>query len=242
MFPAQIIEAGYGLREVSSSVGASVGTATHAAVASCLTEKMKSGSLGNQTEDEQVGVASLEENVKMGVSWDQTTPNLSTGAKQVIRMYRAYRFSTAENVNPHAVERRLEFKTKSGNMLSGQVDISDEGVRDLKTGVTARSNGAQYGAYSLLARMSGEAVSRIVEDYIARVDINKDQPFPVEVPYDVRLSERVAAHAIEDVERKYERFIAEGENLVFSANPNSVLCGDRFCPAWGTTWCQEHRK
>ena len=239
MFSVQIIDAGYRLREIYSSVGASVGTATHAAVASCMTEKMNSGNLGNQTEDEQRGLASLEETVGYGVSWDQTTPNLSTGQKQVVRMYRSYRFTLAEVVHPRAVERRLEFKTKAGNVLSGQVDITDEGLRDLKTGVVRRANGAQYGAYSLLARISGETVSRIVEDYVQRVDVQRDQPPPLEVAYDVRLSERVAANTIAEVESRYARFMANGDNMVFSANPNSVLCGERFCQAHGTNWCEE---
>ena len=240
MFAIQIKEAGYSLREIASSVGASVGTATHTAVASCMTTKMNTGELGNQTEDEQRGVESLEQQIGYGVSWDPTTPNLSTGQRQVVRMYRSYRGTVAERVQPRAVERRLESRTRRGNVLSGQVDLTDVGIRDLKTGVLSRSNVAQYGAYSLLARAAGEDVARIIEDYVQRVDIDKEQPAPVEIVYPVRLAERVAANVIADVETKYESFISTGDNLTFAANPASVLCSDKFCPCRHTTFCEEH--
>ena len=242
MFASEIKEAGYTLREIVSHVGASVGTGTHAAVASCMSAKMTTGELGNQTEDEQRGIASLEEQVGYGVVWDPTTPNLSTGQKQVVRMYRSYRAGVAPAVQPTAIERRLEFRTRRGNVLSGQVDLVERGLRDVKTGVLQRYNLAQYGAYSLLERAAQGEVAFLVEDYIKRVDIDKEQPAPVEVQYPVALAERVAANVIADVEEKYARFIASGDNLVFRANAGSVLCGDRFCPAFSSTWCEEHRR
>lgn len=240
-FPVEIKSHGYDLREIASSVGASVGTATHSAVASCLTAKMATGELGNQTEDEQRGVQSLEEQIGYGVQWDQTTPNLNTGHKQVIRMYRSYRNTVAQAVKPVAIEQRLEFKTRRGNVLSGQPDLTDDGIHDLKTGVVSRPNGAQYGAYSLLTRASGRDVARIIEDYVQRVDVDKEQPTPVALAYDVELSERVAANTIARVEALYEDFLASGDILTWPANPQSVLCGDRFCPAHSTNSCREHR-
>ena len=241
MFPLQIREAGYSLREIASSVGASVGTATHTAVASCMTTKMNTGELGNQTEDEQRGVASLEEQIGYGVSWDPTTPNLSTGQKQVIRQYRAYRSTVADRVRPTAIEYRLESRTKRGNVLSGQPDMVAGGVRDLKTGVVQRVGLAQLGSYSLLVRAAGAEVDSLIEDYVQRVAVDKEQPVPVEISYPVRLAERVASHIIADVEEKYQRFVDTGDNLVFQANPASVLCSDRWCPCFGSTFCQEHK-
>ena len=38
-----------------------------------------------------------------------------------------------------------------------------------------------------------------------------------------------------------ERGVAPGEPWAFLANPMSKLCSDRWCPAWGTSWCREHR-
>lgn len=240
MFPSQVREAGYTLREIPSSIGASVGTGTHTAISSCMTTKMHTGELGNQTEDEQRGVASIEEQVGYGVLWDDTTPNISTGQRQVVKQYRAYRSTVAGRVQPKEIEKRIECPTKRGNILSGQPDLVDDGIRDVKTGVVHRVSLAQLGAYSLLTRAAGHGVARLVEDYIQRVDIAKEQPAPVEFNYDVELAESVAANVINDVEEKYARFAETGDNLVFRANPSSVLCSSRWCACFGSTFCREH--
>lgn len=242
MFPIQIREAGFTLREIDSSVGASVGTGTHTAVGSCMAAKMATGELGNQTEDEQRGLAELEERIKFGVRWDVTTPNLNTGQKQVLRQYRAYRIKVAPTVYPNAIETRMECRTRRGNVLTGQPDLADGGVRDLKTGTVSRSNIAQLGSYSLLRRSQGHDVARLFEDFVQRVDVDKPQPDPVTIEYDRELAERVAGSIIADIETKYERFIATGDNLAFMANPNTMLCGEKWCPAWGTTFCQEWKR
>jgi len=241
-FPVEIVSAGYQLRQIASSVGASVGTATHSAVASCMTAKMATGELGNQSEDEDRGVEEFGKQISYGVSWDATTPNAGTGKRQVVRQYRAYRGTTANRVIPIAVEQRIECRTRRGNVLSGGIDLTDDGIRDLKTGVTARSNLAQYGCYSMLVRAGGRSVQHIIEDYIARVKVDDEQPAPVEIAYDVALAERVAANAVARVEQMYDEFIATGDNMVFPANPNSVLCADKFCPCRHTDFCMEYRR
>lgn len=243
MFPIQIAEHGYKLREIESSVGAAVGTGTHAAVAMCLEYKMSRGAVGsNQTEDEQKGISELEERIKQGVRWDPTTPNLNTGTKQVIRQYRAYRLHMAPKVFPNAIETRIECNTRRGNVLSGMPDLADGGVRDLKTGTVSRSNMAQLGTYSLLRRSKGHPVQGLFEDFVRRVDVDKEQPAPVSMEYDRDVAERVAASIIADIETTYERFTATGDNLAFMANPNTMLCGEKWCPAWGTTFCQEWKR
>ncbi|MDZ4251088.1 MAG: hypothetical protein U1A72_00765, partial [Sulfuritalea sp.] len=68
----------------------------------------------------------------------------------------------------------------------------------------------------------------------------KEQPAPVEFNDDVALAESVAANVINDVEEKYALFAEAGDNLVFRANPSSVLCSDRWCACFGSTFCREH--
>ena len=240
MFPVEIRSAGYTLREVPSSVGASVGTGTHSAISSCMTVKMNTGELGNQTEDEQRGLESLSKQIGNGVQWDATTPNLNTGQKQVVRQYRTYRLHVAPAIQPREIEKRLIVPTRRGNLLSGQPDLVDNGIRDVKTGVVHRVSLAQLGAYSMLTRASGGNVDKLTEDFVQRVPIDKPQPEPVEFDYDVSLAEQVAANLIADIEEKYERFAETSDNLTFRANPSSMLCSDRWCPCFGTTFCREH--
>lgn len=233
--------AGYTLRETVPVVGSTVGTATHAGVGHTMLNKMETGELGNQTEAEQVALESLAENAKLGVRFDETSPNLNTAEKQVLRQYRVYRIHVAPKIVPRAVEQRIEAETHKGNILSGQLDQDDGGVRDLKTGVIKRMNIAQYGGYALLEEYDTGQCDHIIEDFVQRVKIEKEQPLPIEVHYDVALAKRVAANVISDMEHKYAQFEQTGDNMIFMANPASMLCGEKFCPAFNTTWCREGR-
>lgn len=243
MFPMQVREAGFELRQLSPSVGASVGSATHSAVAYAMTEKMEKGTLPPNSAAEDAGMAELTKRIgNEGVQWDQTTPNLGTAQKQVVRQYRSYRLHLADALEPVAVERRINVKTRRGNTLSGQIDLTTNGIRDVKTGTTSRSNHGQYGGYSMLRRSEGGHVDHVIEDFVQRVPIDKPQPPPVELEYDSDLCEQVASIIIHDVEEHYERFVETGDPLTFMANPNSVLCMERYCPAWGTKFCKEWRR
>lgn len=243
IFQREIREAGYTLRELGRSVGASVGTATHAAVANAMGEKMWKGTLPPDSQAEDAGMAALKESIEREqVMWDTTTPNLNTAQKQVRRQYKVYRLTLAEELVPLAIERRIEIPTRRGNILSGQIDLTDEGVRDLKTGTSKRGNMAQYGSYAMLRRAEGGHVDHIIEDFVARVAIDKPQPNPEAIHYDVDLSQRVAAQIINQVEEGYERFMVAGDNEVFTANPNSMLCMERWCPAYKTDFCEEWRQ
>ena len=240
IIPHLVRAAGFDLRETLQTIGASVGTATHAAVAHTMAQKALSGTLANETETEQCGIESLSNSVGNSVRWDATSPDLNTAEKQVLRQYRTYRLNLAEKIQPRAVERRITVTTKNGNQLSGQPDIVDTGIRDTKTGVIHRVPLAQLGAYSLLTRSEGETVSTLVEDYIQRVPVGKEQPAPATFEYDVGLAERAAARVIAEIETCAANFERSGDPLEFMANPMSMLCSEKWCPAWGTGWCREH--
>lgn len=241
MFPSVIRDWGYQLNPREPSVGAIVGTATHSAVAHILQAKMDTGELGNITEMEHRGLESLTKELSFGVSWDETTPSQNVAQQQVVRQAKAYRATTAQRVIPIAVERRLECKTAAGNTLSGQIDCMTDAIRDTKTGRVQRQNIVQYGGYALLVKWGGGQVSRLVEDYIKRVSVKQDQPAPIEISYNTEFAEILAARVIASVEAEYAEFAQTGDNLVFSANPSSQLCGPKYCTAFGTNFCREHR-
>ena len=59
--PQQIANIGFTLnKQMATSIGASIGTATHGGVAFLLTEKMQTGHSGNMTEAEQRALSELE--------------------------------------------------------------------------------------------------------------------------------------------------------------------------------------
>lgn len=235
LFWREIHDAGFTLRSLSAGIGAATGTATHAGMGYMLREKMFTGELGNETEQDQRVLESLSEQVAPGCTYDTTSPNLNTAQAQVLRQVRSYRQHVAPKLEPVAVEHRFEAET-GGIILSGQPDVATDGVHDLKTG-KLRANHPQYGSYSLLLRSHGIEVKSIIEDFVPRVAIQKPQPEPQQIVYDVALCENIAVSLIGKLERDYREFLETGNPNAFVANPSSMLCSDRYCGAWGTNFC-----
>lgn len=250
-----IASAGYELnRSTRRHVGAAVGTAVHAGAAYTLETKRLTGYLGNPTEAEDRAAAALDEELQGETQWDDTTSGVPIAKRQVQRMVRSYRRFLAPELTPLLVETRLTIDVGDGWTVSGQADgvmagDPHEEIRDLKTGTRARSNVAQYGAYAIVWRSHGYQVRTLVEDYLARVRIDREQPPPVPIAADVAVSSQ---HAWETIERikaaagEFERRVADPTarppHLAFPANPASQLCSPNFCPAFGTQFCQVHRK
>lgn len=235
-----LTDAGFTLRNTLQHIGASVGTATHAALGHTFEEKIKTGELGNATEDEQCGLDSLADTMGNGVQFDATTPERNTAEKQVLKMYRVFRLKVAPSLTPTAVERAMQLTTQNGNTVSGHIDLTADGIIDYKTGTVRRQNMAQMGCYSILSRANGEPGGTITEHYIQRVPVADMQPDPEAHPFDRVLSEHVAAQTILRIEAQMDAFMATGDPQSFPANPSSYLCSPRFCPAWGSSFCKEH--
>ena len=240
-FRALVEAAGFKLRDVPPSVGAVVGTAFHAATAYTKRAKMATGNLGNANEAEQAAVQSLEEGAAPGVVWDKTTGTLGEGKHQLTRMIATYRANAAQLLMPTAVEQRL--MARSGEfILSGQADeCENDAIEDDKTGTRQRANGPQYGGYSLLRRSHGHPVKTATEIYTPRVRADAEQPPPLFTPYPVERCEQAAVRLMNRVAEDVAKFKETREPWSFVANPMSVLCGDKWCPAWGTAFCREHK-
>lgn len=250
----EVVKAGYDIvRDLPPSVGASVGTATHSGAAFIMTEKMKSGGLGNQTEAEQHALENFDEAAKTGVLWDEATPNMNDAQKQVVRMVKVFRGALAPHIEPIAVERRLEARVGDDFLLSGQSDmqtIEPGRIRDLKTGRFPRTHYAQLGAYSLLARTAHpeQVTKEVCVDFIQRVPLAKPQPEPVIDNYNQVVAEQAAMSTIARIKadvNEFRRRITDGKappEHAFLANPASMLCSPKWCPAFGSSFCREHKQ
>ena len=253
LFPELVTGAGYTLRAVATHVGATVGSGVHAGAATTLKAKMETGDLG--PEDVAVETAFAEFDARAeesGVVWDATTDNRNAAQVQIRKMTRAHRKHVAPEIQPVVVEERLEADVGDGFIISGQLDAlamePDSRLRDLKTGVTRRANGAQYGSYSMLFRAHGYEVGSIVEDYVKRVRSAEPQPEPESHLLPIDAAEQDAVEAIADVKRSVGEFLARAADLdgppphtAFRANPASMLCSERYCPAHGSDFCRSHR-
>lgn len=254
LFPRLIEAAGYTLRSPGRSVGAIVGTATHAGAAKTLEDKMKTGEIGQEVDALDASVESLTEEIKLGsVIWDETTRNKSTAEKQVLRMVKSYRTHLAPKISPIAVEERLKVDLGDGLILSGQSDTicrEPGAIRDTKTGKQRSGNAAQYGGYGIIQRSHGRDIERVTEDFIQRVAENREQPAPVSLDYGLAACEHAAVEAISDIKQSVDEFGRrlskmtpdEPPEYAFRANPMSVLCSEKYCSAFGTDFCRVHKE
>ena len=250
--------AGYELRDTGASVGAHVGTGVHEGANYTLSTKLESGGLGAESEATDRAVHAFETRLEEdGVTWDQATPNKSTGQKQVERMTKTYRYALAPQVQPVLVEQRLEADLGDGWYISGQADLlametpygqpEHLRLRDLKTGTSQRANGLQYMAYAMLLRAHDYAVKEAVEDFLKRVPLKQPQPDPETHALPAGPLEQEAMEVVDDMKRSLGEFIrrvSDGDKPpegAFRGNPQSVLCNPKYCSAHGTSFCRLHR-
>lgn len=237
---------GFTVRKLPNSVGAAIGSGTHAATAHDLEYRIDHDDLPPWSETESKGIAELEARIEdEGVIWDDVSPDLSDAQKQVVRLAKTYREQVASKVRPLSVEKRLNARHSSGIILSGQQDLTVTDpmtLRDTKTGKFRGANFAQYGAYSRLLRAHGHPVDQVVEDFVRRVPLRNAQPPVLHVTYDIAACEQQAETVLNRIKADVEAFEETGDPDSFLANPSSMLCTDKHCPAHSTDLCPFGRK
>lgn len=252
LFRRDIEAAGYVLNDTPRGIGATIGTSVHAAAALTLTEKAKTGSPAPLSAVMDCAVETYRETAREGVTFDRETPAAPDAERQVISMASAYQRVLAPQIEPLAVEERLEAETPFGLVLTGQSDVlareQNGTLRDLKCSKRRGAHRAQIGAYAMLSKAHGFNVAEAREDWIQRVSVKKMQPEPVTFTHDVPGAESTAwnilRHIAHDIKvfREGDEHTLPGDPASFTANPSSMLCSPKFCPAWGSDWCTEHTK
>lgn len=241
-----LIPYGYRPRDLPNSIGAAIGSGTHAACGHDLEHRIDHDDLPPWSETEARGIAELETRIRdEGVMWDEISDDLDAAQKQVIRLAKTYREQVASTVRPTTVERRLEARHPSGVILSGQSDMTitkPDTLRDIKTGKFRGANFAQYGSYSRLLRSHGRAVEQIIEDFIRRVPLRNAQPPVIHVSYDVAQCEQQTETVLGRIRADVDSFEESGDINAFLPNPSSMLCTDKHCPAHSSDICPYGRK
>ncbi len=254
IFRRHIEAAGYVLRDLPNNIGATVGTAVHAAAATMLKHKAEHGTLGSEADSTEIGIESLREGMAPGVMMDRETPDMNAAEQQVTRMARVYRVQVAPGIQPLTVEERLEAQVKPGLVLTGQSDViaREPGkVRDLKSGKKLGNHAAQVGAYSLLARSSGTDITSAGIDFVQRVSMKKPQPDAVHQEIKLALAESAAVNVLRRMAEDLKVFregnpalrLQPGDNWAFLPNPSSMLCSAKWCPAHSggpNGFCHDH--
>ena len=248
--PDLVAEAGYDLRRgLLSHVGAAVGTAVHAAAAYTLEQRRDTGEMGSASEAEARAETALVERMAEGTMWDEVTPSLPTAKVQAAKMTRSYRRHIAPFVVPLLIEERLVADVGDGWQISGQPDVlagdPNNVLRDEKSGTRRRNNSNQYGAYAILLAAHGLAPQRLLEDFIPRVRVSAEQPPPETHEIPLRHAVAEAWDTIDGVKgavTEFQRRAADPSGRdpagAFRANPSSSLCGEKWCPAYATSFCK----
>lgn len=260
----EIEEAGHVLGIPRETIAGPIGSAVHAGAAALLKAKMD-GSYVGLSDATDAALAELDGLVAdVDIFYDpETAPTIPVARRQVARMLHAYARQIVPQVDPIVVEERLEANCcwdSDGNpslLLSGQCDNlcrSPSGLRDIKTGgkAGARANHKpQVGSYSLLFRSHGIDVNEVLIDFIPRVAITTPQPPVVTTTYNVAACETAARRIIDHISRDLSLFregdldlrrIEAGDPWAFVANPSSMMCNQKWCPAHGTDFCSEYTR
>lgn len=235
-YPKLVEEAGYALNPRSQHIAGVLGTAFHAACAVVL----RAIQAGAQVSAETAKTAALESydaTLAGGIEWDNTTPEVAV--LQLNRMIDSW-IPYGITLKPAQVEQELTATISSDYKLRGHLDLRTEDgvIHDHKTGARkGASCASQLGGYSLLARANGLSVTGLSRDFMRRTPRMKTQDEIQQQALNVRECELAATHTIERIATELDKFKATGNPWVFNANPNTIVCGQRFCPAWGTKFC-----
>lgn len=237
-FRQLVTAAGFELRELSPSIGAAVGTAVHKA-AEIMLLAIRDGRTPSVTEGVEAAMQAFRDETQNGAEYDDTTPNRRAAEAQILSLARAY-VPMLSNSRPAAVEMSLRASLGGGWELTGHIDLYTEDgiVDDLKTGALPRPYQAQLGGYSLLMRSSGYAVSALSTTWIPRVSTRKPQPPATRTEFPIGVCERTAYATINAIRRDAEAFEETGDPYVIPANPMSLMCSPKYCPAHGTPFCR----
>lgn len=248
MLRRDINHAGYTLREPNRVIGASVGTAVHTGAQYTLDCKIDTGTLAPLKDTQERAMDMLQTGIADGIVWDDTSPNRNTAEKQTLRMVGEYMKSIAPAIEPMRVEYKMSYPISEGYQIVGTIDLLADfpsALRDLKTGAKMKMHLPQIGGYHYMLRKHGHPVQKLAVDYLPRVSINKSQPPAQYHEYDAQLAEQSAAAVIRRFmsdHKEFEKRRVAGQPLEFAflANPSSMLCSKKYCPAHGTQFCREH--
>lgn len=236
-----------------ASVGSAIGTTLHATMAQLFRTKLSVGEVFPYHVDEaldQVWDKFLEEEQKSeeGLIWDQTTKDAITAKEQLNWMAQAF-LPIVDRTDPQYIEEEFQWLISPLGeqaipvMLVGHVDIIDSRgeIHDHKTGKDFPSPHAQLGAYAILARFHEKQVTNVRVNYVPRLGPTKVTEIPSRMR-SVRLSledcVQSAWNTIKEFQRHYMQWLETNDPYSFPANPVSMMCTEKYCPAWGSSFCR----
>ena len=243
-------DAGYALTQERTGVYTAMGTGAHAGVQNMRIHKILHGSLNNVQENIDMAIWEYDKSLQEtpDVLYDNITGNQDIGRLQIEQFVKHYQNDVApflkfpENADPAKhIERHIVLQLK-GYKVSGHIDVTPtRSICDTKTGKALRACHTQLGGYANLAVSDGdEKPEQLIVHHLPRVSVGKPYPGTTTLSYPVDFCMNEAWYIINQLIRDVENFKASGNPACFQANPNSMLCNEKYCRAYGTKFCEYH--
>jgi hypothetical protein len=238
MFKEEIESAGFSLRTTKRTIGAVIGTQFHSRAAAVLKARME-----GCTDFEQL--AKLADGISCDYNeepteWDATTGDAAAADLALTKIVRAW-LPTGLAIEPRLVEQKMEKDLGNGFVLSGHIDVAtkENVIRDHKTGAQKPEPQAQLGGYGILFEHKyNESVSGLVADWVKRVGKTKPQEAPKVLVFDVGECKSAANRVLDQAMDDLEAFRKSGNPWEFMANPQTMMCGEKYCTAFNTPFCK----
>jgi hypothetical protein len=234
-----ITDAGFKLRDLPCSVGASLGTGCHVGSIMMADSVIDNGIAWSLSDAIEASIDKFRKLTESGVMWDNSTRQHGDAEKQIKILVNSFAKETLPIVKPVRTEySRCAYIPDVE--ITGHTDIeSDIGIDDLKFGSANRVYIEQLGAYSLVRKSEDKKpVKQLRIFHMPRVPIRKPYPGMAVYEYDVNEAEKSAWYTINMIKAQVKKFIETGNPWCFPANHMSMMCSDKYCPAWGTDFCK----
>lgn len=242
-----IIEAaGYTLNQRPQIVGIAVGQGLHAGVKQQADTFISSGQWGSIDDAIDSGIDRYHQDIKDGVIFDNNTVSSNEAEKQIITQVKSFVYEVTPHIKPVKCERKYISVTEDKEFeFTGSADLidTDDIIDDIKGGARSRPYHAQFGGYALLRRAEREGETKGCRVWhMPRVSTKKSYPGAQMHVYDVKLCILSASYTINQIKSNVKSFLKTKSSWAFPANPLSMMCSDKYCPAWGTEFCEFNRK
>lgn len=244
-FSELIKSKGYEIPEFNKSkIYTILGTCNHSAAEYLCTRKIQ-GKQSNRVEEFTLDKFDAAISVSENLEYEEIIPNQNHAVEQIKRFIKIYekdvlpKMVFPENADPNDhIELSLRAKIK-GYDITGHIDtLTKYSVSDIKTGKKLKPFHTQFGCYDLLLKANEKGLPKWnILIYIKRV--HKDKPYPgtqiikLDTMFCYKESHALILKIIDDL----DRFKINGDSRCFTANPQSALCSNKYCRAYGTDFC-----
>jgi hypothetical protein len=226
-------------------IGAAVGTGAHKGAAHAMALKRDGAVSVRHSEIEEVSILKFREEIATGdgvMQYDTATPNVSIAERQIRDLTRIWFNSFYPATDPAEVEKPLSYTFDDQFEFTGTPDVIERSnvISDYKFGAIPRKYQAQLGAYAYLAKYTG--VIRSVPKTLKTIWIPRGKEGRINEPVVFEYKPSLCIHMASDVTRviiaQLTAFTESGKPESFPANPMSMLCGNKYCRAFGSAWCK----